>query len=1059
MLHQISKISGVIFLILVSFGLYAQTGKLTGVVKDPEGQPLAGAVLYYEETNVSSVTDAQGRYSISSMPGKTLVISIMGMKTQKVAIAKQTRLDILMEIDDMVLDDVVVIGYGTQNREDLTGSIASVKADEIKKSGENTLVGSLQGKVAGLSINAQSGEPGSGYQIRIRGANSINASSEPLYIIDGVQMDLSSTNGTESDYNSTGSDPLAFLNPSDIQSVEVLKDASATAIYGSRGANGVIIIATKNGVDNAGKTAVTIDASVGLSQVSRRIDMLDGQEWVNYRWERSDYGGRSSFDDGTGKPIDVSNQPWYNWQDIMFRNAITTNFGATVRTQISNKTQILLSASYMNQDGVVIGNNLKRYTARVKVDHNISKNLKIGANVSYSMNVGDGAMTSITGGQTNGLIQLIYRERPINAVTSQDDEFMSTIGFTSLLDFVNGKTESKKHIQRVLGTFYLDWKIIDGLSLNLQASGNTSNSNIKEFFSKESRWGRQPGGKVTHKTVEQMGYNASARLTYKKTWNKAHNFEAMLGGEISESSYDRMKLAAENFIDESSTLYDISKGTVQKAPDQYYYTVGRLSAFGRINYNFKSRYYATFTMRADGSSRFAEGHRVGYFPSGSLGWRASKEDFLKPQKWLSNLMLRASAGASGNDRIPMYSNLALMGVNYTSVSGTEKMGISAISIDSPDLKWETTYQYNVGLDFSVLKNRISLTADVFYKDTRDMLYLATLSSQAGMPTGYQNLGRVDNRGIELSLNTKNIDRNGFLWTTNITFDMNRNRVCDIGEGLKYTAVSDKGNFATEYTRIVVGEPIGVAYGYVADGNYQFSDFVITKNGVEVTDYSEITSRNFNDYTYTLKEDVVKISGKTSIKPGDRKYKDIYGDDGIVNDNDRTVISRPYPIFSAGLGNTLSWKGFDFYFFFDGSYGREMLNEFKMRIESGETGGTHQYNITNESYYGAWRPENQSNTYSRLLNNTNTWCSSYYVEDASYIRLKTLSLSYNLPAKACRAIHFKGLMFSFTVDNVVTFTKYSGSDPTISSSKSLFPAYDTMQYPIARSYKFGITANF
>jgi len=1059
MLHQISKITGVIFLILVSFGLSAQTGKLTGVVKDKESQPLVGAVLYYEDTNVSTVTDGQGRYSINAMPGKTLVVSILGMKTQKVAIQKQTRLDIMMETDDMVLDDVVVIGYGTQNREDLTGSISSVKADEIKKSGDNTLMGALEGKVAGLSINAQSGEPGSGYQIRIRGANSINASSEPLYIIDGVQMDLSSTNGTESDYNSSGSDPLAFLNPSDIQSIEVLKDASATAIYGARGANGVIIIATKNGVDNAGKTAVTIDASVGISQASRRIEMLDGQEWINYRWERADYGGKTSFDDGTGKPIDVSNKTWYDWQDIMFRNAVTTNLGATVRTQISNKTQILLSGSFMNQDGVVIGNNLKRYTGRVKVDHNISKNLKIGVNVNYSQNVGDGAMTSIIGGQTNGLIQLIYRERPINSLTDQDDEYISTVGFTSLLDFVNGKTISKKHIQRILGTFYLDWKIIDGLSFNVQASGNTSNSNIKEFFSKESRWGRQPGGKVTHKTVEQMGYNASARFNYKKTWNKAHNFEAMLGGEISETSYDSMKLTAENFTDESSTIYDISKGTVQKAPNQYYYTVGRLSAFGRLNYNYKSRYYATFTMRADGSSRFSEGHRVGYFPSGSLGWRASKENFIKSQKWISNLMLRASAGASGNDRIPMYSNLALMDVNYVSVAGTEKMGISSVSIDSPELKWETTYQYNLGLDFAVLKNRISLTADVFYKDTRDMLYLATLSAQAGMPTGYQNLGRVDNRGIELALNTRNIDRSGFLWTTNITFDMNRNRVRDIGEGLQYTAISDKGNFATEYTRIVVGEPIGVAYGYVADGNYQFSDFTITKGGVEITDYSEITSRNINDYTYTLKDGVVTISGKKDIKPGDRKYKDISGNDGIVNDNDRTVISRPYPLFSAGMGNTLSWKGFDFYFFFDGSYGREMLNEFKMRIESGETGGTHQYNITKASYYGAWRPENQSNTYSRLLNSTNTWCSSYYVEDASYIRLKTLSLSYNLPAKACRVIHFKGLKFSFTVDNVATFTKYSGSDPTISSSKSLFPAYDTMQYPVARSYKFGITANF
>jgi len=1050
------KISGILLLIIVSFGLYAQSGKISGTVKDSDGQPLVGAVLFYDGSNVSAVTDAQGRYSISALPGKTLIVSVMGMKEQRITVSKQSKLDFKMETDNLMLDDVVVVGYGTQNRQDLTGSIGSVRADEIKKSADNSLIGALQGKVAGLSISAQSGEPGAGYNIRIRGANSINASSEPLYIIDGVQMELSSTNGTESDYNSAGSDPLAFLNPSDIQSIDVLKDASASAIYGARGANGVIIITTKNGVDNAGKTAVTIDASVGISQVTRRYDMLNGQEWINYRWERADYGGKTSFDDGTGKPIDVSSKPSYNWQDVMFRNAVTANFGASVRAKLGDKTQFLMSAGYMTQDGVIIGNNLKRYTGRMKIDHNISKNLKVGANISYSQNVGDGAMTSIIGGSTNGLIQLIYRERPINMATSSDDEFISTIGLTSLLDFVNEKTQSKKHNQRVLGNVYLDWKIIDGLSLNLQANGSTSNSNFKEFFSKLSRWGRQQNGKVNHKTVEEMSYNASARLNYKKQWNKAHNFEAMLGGEIGANSYDRMKLAAENFTDESSTMYDIAKGSIQKAPDQYYYTVGRLSAFARLNYNYKSRYYLTATFRADGSSRFSEGNRVGYFPSGSLGWRASKEDFLKHEKWLSNLMVRVSAGVSGNDRIPMYSNLAKMDVNYASQQGTEVMGMSSISVFNPNLKWETTYQYNAGIDFSVLKDRISLTADVFYKDTRDMLYLATLSSQAGFSTAYRNLGRVDNRGIELALNTRNIDRGGFLWTTNVTFDLNRNRVRDIGEGLKETPNADKGNFNTEYTRIIVGEPIGVAYGYVWDGNYQFDDFIISKGGQVISDYSEITTQNYNDYTYTLKEGVTSIAGQTATKPGDRKYKDLTGDN-IVGDADRQVISRPYPIFSAAMGNTFSWKGFDLYVFLDGSYGRQMLNEFRMRIESGSTGGTHQYNITRDSYYGAWRPENQSNTYARLLNNTNTWCSSYLVEDASFLRLKTVALSYNLPARACNKIHFKGLKFTFTVDNVATLTGYSGSDPTISSSKSLFPAYDTMQYPVARSYKFGITA--
>lgn len=1061
MKDNLSRFFLIAFILMLPLAAKAQEATVSGVIKDSGNAPVAGAVIYYDGLNVSAVSDADGRYSIKAVPGKVLVVSVMGMKEQRVLISKQSRLDFTLQDDATLLEDVVVIGYGVQQREDVTGSIASVKADELKKSASNSVLDALEGRVAGLSISTQSGEPGAGYQIRVRGANSINASSEPLYIVDGVQMDLGTTDGSESDFSTSGTDPLGFLNPSDIQSVEVLKDASASAIYGARGANGVIIITTKSGIENGGRAAVTVDASVGISQAARRIEMLNGQEWVNYRFERADYGGKSSFDDGTGHPIDVSDRTWYNWQDLMFRNAVTQNYGVSVRSKVGSNTQLLMSLGYLNQQGLVLGNDYWRYTGRTKIDHNISRKVKVGMSFSYSQNVGEGAMTSTGGGTgytSNGLIQLVYRERPIDIMTDNDDEYLSLVGFTTLTDLVNGKTQARKHTQRVVGNAYLDWKIIDGLTFSVSGSGTAVNSNLKEFFSKDSRWGRQREGVVNHKTVEQMNWNLSARLSYKKQFNKAHNLDAMLGAEMSDNIYDQMKLTAYNFTDESTTMYDIGKGKVQEAPNQYYYTVGRMSAFGRVNYNYKSRYYLSASLRADGSSRFSRGYRVGWFPSASIGWRASKEPFLKSQRWLSNMMLRLSAGASGNDRIPMYSNLAKMNVNYTSISGTEFMGMSSISAANPALKWETTYQYNAGLDLSLFKNRVSLTADVFYKDTRDMLYLSTLSSQAGFSQAWRNLGRVDNRGLELSLTTTNINRRSFMWTTSLSFDLMRNRVLNIGPKLSYSPDTNKGYFDTEITRIVVGEPIGVIYGYVADGNYQFEDFIIKQGETEITDYGEINATNWNTYTYTLKDGVAGIQGRT-VLPGDRKYRNLNPEeDNEVTDEDRTVIGRPYPKFSAGMGNTFSWKGLELYIFIDGAYGRQMLNEFKMRSESGYTGATHQYNITKESYYGAWRTDNPSDTYSRLLNNTNTWCSSYYVEDASFLRLKKLSLSYNMPSKVCKAIKFRGLKFTLSMDNVATLTRYSGMDPSLSSQRTNFPAYDTMSYPMARTWTFGITAN-
>lgn len=1054
--------------VLVSAFAYAQTGSVSGTVTDEYGEPVIGAVVYYQGTSVSAITDLDGKYTIKSMPGQELVYSCFGMQEYKVIVQDQKTINASLKAESMSIDDAVVIGYGSTSRKDLTGSITSVKADDIRKAGNSNLVGSLQGKVAGLSITSQSGEPGAGYQIKIRGNNSINAGTTPLFVIDGMQMDVSS--GEVASSNSTGAssfDPLSFLNPSDIESIEVLKDASATAIYGAQGANGVVIVTTKSGSSSLDKTRVVFDASVGIATVPKKIEMMSAQDYIDYRFARKDYGydgyGMDTDEDGVvDAPKDASIYPQYDWQDLLYRDAISQNYSLSMSSVIGKNTQISAGLGYLNQQGLVVSNDYQRYTARVKIDHPIGKKVKVGASINYGRNISRGAVASGGGSLAyNGLIQLIYLERPVALITEDDTEY--TNGFISLYDMVVNETYKKTVYQRATGNVYVNWDIIDGLTFRASASGSTSDSTLMEYYTADSRWGSTKQGYGTHKTVGTFNWNASATLTYKKSWNKAHNFDAMIGGELSEYHNEYFSVSAEKFADESTGAFDISKGGIIKAPDQGISESARMSAFGRVNYNYKQRYYVTFNFRADGSSKFFPGNRVGYFPSASLAWRLNEEEWMSSTKdWLDNFKIRLSAGASGNDRVSTYAALAQLEPNYSAGNGAEIMGQAPMSSANPKLKWETTYQYNAGIDLSFFKYRLNFTADVYYKDTRDMLYQATLSAQSGFTTQWQNLGRVDNKGIEISISSHNIDKKNFKWSSNLTFDLSRNRVLDIG-GIEYTSVNiANGHMANDISRIIKGQPIGVGYGYVWDGNYQVSDFIVKDKYGHEFPADIVNNDNQHLFTYTLREDVPGFNS-VQVEPGDRKYKDISGPqgkpDGVVDTYDRTVISDSNPDFTMGFGNNFTIWDFELSVFLEGVYGRDIMNEFKLRSESGLSGSTQFNCLTKDAWKNYWTPDNKSNTYSRLRNQTNTTVSSYYIEDGSFLRIKTLSLAYNLPEKYCKKIRFQGLRLSFNVDNAFVFTKYSGMDPDVSSTNTLFTGFDRMSYPKARTFTFGLTATF
>ena len=724
---------------------------VTGTVTDDNGEPLIGAGVTYVGTTVGVVTDLDGKYTIERRAGSTLQFSSIGMVSQEIQVADQPEINVQLATDNLVLEDAVVIGYGTLSRGDLTGSVSSFKSEELAKTGSNNVISALQGHVAGLNITSQSGEPGAGSNIKIRGNNSINAGTTPLFVIDGMQMDMSSDEiATTSSTGGGTFDPMSFLNPNDIESIEVLKDATATAIYGARGANGVIIITTKSGATGSDKTVVNFNASVGVSTVPKYIEMLDAQEYVDYRFARRDYGwsGYGTDTDGDGvsdTPMDVSGYEYFDWQKLLYRTAVTQDYNLSVNAMAGKKTQILMSVGYLNQQGLVVNNDFQRYTGRLKIDHSISDKVKIGASVNYGRTISNGAVSSGGGDLgNNGLIQLIYLRRPIDFYTDSDTDNM---GSYSLLDCVTDETYKKTVYSRVAGNAYLDWQIIDGLTFRAQVSGNTSNSKGMEFYSVDSVWGYSKNGYGRIKTVDTYGWNASATLTYKKTWNKKHNFNAMLGVEMNAYSNENLTIGAYDFTDDSTGAFDLSKGGIQEAPQESVSMSTMMSTFGRAEYNYDQRYYISFNMRADGSSKFAPGSRVGYFPSVALAWRLSEEPFMKSADWLDQFKLRFSAGASGNDRISNYATMSLMTTNYYAVNGTEVMGMAPSTSANSKLKWETTIQYDLGFDFSVLNNRINLMADVYYKDTRDMLYRATLPGQTGYVEQWQNLGRVENKGI------------------------------------------------------------------------------------------------------------------------------------------------------------------------------------------------------------------------------------------------------------------------------------------------------------------------
>jgi TonB-linked SusC/RagA family outer membrane protein len=1034
-----------ILLCLIPVWTYAQSVTVKGLVKDQFGDPVIGASVLQKGSSNGTITDIDGKFVLTVPSNGVITISFVGYKTAEVPVAGKSVMNVTLKEDTEMIDEVVVVGYGQMKRSDLTGSVVSVSDAAIKKSVTTSVDQVLQGRAAGVQIQANSGTPGASTAIRIRGINSLNATNQPIFVIDGVVVDSST--------DDENSNPLSNINPSDIVSMDVLKDASATAIYGARASNGVIMLTTKRG--QSGEATITYDGYIGWQSMPKHLDMMNLQEYANHHNARAEAGIVTQSNafirpDLLGEGTD--------WQDELFRNAFMDSHNLSI-TGGNDKTTYAMSAGYLDQDGIALGSSFKRLSLRSNIDTQIKKWLKGG--ITFSL-----ADSKQKVGCDQDVIMNALKQQPSVAVSNPDGTFdgpddvwmpVNSVAMASVKENYNKKENFR------LST-YLEASIIDGLKFKTELSADY-NLNKYYYYEPDYKFGVLVNNTRTGKWTKTDSKYWSWRniLTYDKTFAKKHNMNLMVGQEMSNSHWETQASAATGFL--SNSAHDPSAGDVTTSSGTGSQTDSSLfSYFGRGFYSYDDRYLLTATLRRDGSSKFADGHRWGWFPSAAFAWKVKNEKFLKDNDVINNLKLRVGWGATGNQNVENWAYMALL----SSKSTPWGTGVLNGNTANPDLKWETTYSTNVGLDVNLFDNRIEFIADVYYKKTKDLLLQLPLPSYLGS-SGYgaasnpwANVGSLQNKGLELTLNTVNIDKGGFQWRTNVVFSLNRNKVLKLDtESASIDKTFSVGSETNTVTRTVEGQPIGQFWGYKVIGRFDKAEDFYYKDA------------NGNVKAVALPEGSSIEEGKTWI--GDYIFEDINGD-GVINNSDCTFIGNPNPDFTFGFGNTFSWKGFDLTIFFSGSYGNDVLNYNKRYIENVRVNSNLLKSAANYAVVSKIDPNGSDdfrNLYvsnadqtvlpriSASTTNENNRVSDLYVEDGSYIRLQNISLAYNFPRKWISKLNIQNLRVYMNLQNVYTWTKYDGYDPEIGCmyGDALMNGLDYGRYPSPRIYTFGLNVSF
>lgn len=1046
---QIKRAAFALFLSLFCFVAYAQK-TVTGNVKDASGDPMIGITVSLDGKPVA-VTDLDGNFTVQNAKSSSVIkLSYVGYLDQQFTVGNKNQFNLTMKEDPKALEEVVVVGYGTMKRSDLTGAVTSVGDEAISKSVSTSIDQVLQGRAAGVQVQANTGTPGGSSTIRIRGTNSLNATSQPIFVIDGVIIDSSS--GDNGDSN-----PLSEINPSDIVSMDILKDASATAIYGSRASNGVIMITTKRG--KAGDATVTYDGYVGWQTMPKSLDVLNLKQYAQHYNDIADAQIKSATNSFVRPELLGEGT---DWQDELFRHALMTSHNLSV-TGGSEKITYALSAGYLDQDGIVIGSSFRRQTLRGNTDAQIKKWLKGG----FSFSLADSKQQTLA--NSYSIILTALRSQPSVAVRSADgsfdgpdDQWMpdNPVALAQIT-----RNYNKKFNFRV--NTYLEATIFKGLTYRTELSADYNN-NKYYYYMPDYKFGVKTSDSRTSQWTSTNSKYWSWRniLTYANTFGK-HSINAMLGQEMSHNHYETQVTSANGFPSNSAT--DPSAGSNDSSsPVGYQDNSSIFSYFGRAFYSYDDRYMATFTLRRDGSSMFADGHRWGWFPSAALAWRVSGEKFMQNVKWINNLKLRAGWGETGNQNVRQWAYMALL-TTYNTPWG---VGVLNGNNANPDLKWETTKSWNLGFDLSVLNNRIDIVFDWYYKKTNDLLMELDLPAFLGSGGGsnygtaanpWGNVGSLRNTGIEFTINSININKKNFQWSSNFVFSLNRNKVLSLDtETGTLPQTFQVGSETATVTNTVVGQPMAQFWGYKVIGRFDKpEDFY------------------YKDAQGNVKQVALPTGcsiGKSGSWLGDYRFADLKGD-GVIDNNDQTFIGNPEPKFTFGFGNTLSWKGWDFSFQFTGSYGNKVLNYNRRQLEiTGSTSNllTSVLNYARvekidpngpDDYRNYWVTNASSTTMPRLYtesySNGNNRVSDAFVEDGSYIRLQNVSLSYTFPKKWIEHLYLSNVKLYMNIQNLFTITKYDGYDPEVGSlyGDALKNGIDYNRYPSPRIYTFGINVSF
>ncbi len=986
-------------LLLSGIPLAAQITLTGQVLESEDNLPVIGATVLVRGAAVSSgtVTDVDGNYRITVPSAEAvLVFTYIGYERQEIEVGSRREIDVILSPAVSQLDEIVVVGYGTVRKSDLTGSVGSIDGDELNTVAQTSIDQALQGRVAGVRITQTDAEPGGGFSVRIRGTNSITAGNEPLYVIDGLP----------------GTNPLNSLNPSDIKSIEVLKDASATAIYGARGSNGVIIITTKQGEKGA-PLKVNYNVSGGIQQASRTLDMMNAQEYMSFYNAVFEDRGR----DAPFSPADIAAiGEGTDWQEEVLRTAGVQDHRLSF-TGGSAQTQYYLSLGFFDQEGIILGGGFRRFSGRINLVHSITDKFSAGVNFNNSIENKQTARVGLGVNAGAGVIGAALQLPPTDPVFNESGNYAF-----SLQDLSNpvGQAETiedNDQITRLFGNAYLSYDFLDNLNSRLNLGFSRRNVEGDFFFDTQTLIGLLNQGQASRSFNNNSDYLIEFTTQYDPNFGDDHRLSLLGGFGYQEFVNTSFSASSRNFSSTSFGSNNLGAGEAsQNLVNSNKQDNTIVSGFARLNYNILDRYLITGTFRADGSSRFGVNNRVAYFPSGALAWRISNEPFF-PTGTIENLKLRASFGISGNQEIGNGQSQILLGRGPVAVlDGVDLESIAPVQLANPDLKWETTQSFNVGLDVTLLNGRISGSVDYFVNQTRDLLLALPVPTTTGFSSSLQNVGDTENRGFEFSLTSRNITR-ALTWTTSFNFSTLTNEVISLGE---LPRILQGGiRFLNNFTLLEPGVPMNAYYGYQYEGVFQ-SDRDI-----------ETSPTQANAYV------------------GGRKFRDIDGD-GAITPDDRTVLGDPFPDLTLGLNNVFEYGRFSLEFFFEGRFGHELANVTNIDSENPID------DLRNRQRYvlDRWTPTNTDTDVPSFVRPSRPFdFNSRVVEDASFVRLRNFRLAYAIPGLDNRKI--SAITVYLAGQNLITITDYSGYNPDINVFGSSNTVIDYAAYPLARTYSIGI----